>query len=254
MVTVVEWNRSYGESINCEEASFIWDYCDLEEVTGCDPWRLKEEDELQGDQTVLYDVTVTLKRLLGTIHEDWRWRMNCKEARQFCMRLLWHWRGYWVRFMKTEKEETCVRILIRPLLMVQCFICRIFLLLYTVSCVWSCMRGLRPLTPGFAASSSCRSRFTHNNACLQTLLQLGTLVTSTLFSPTPSATFFTGFPHLLRNLYKNSPEFLISLVLVYLTVFLLAASPSTICQLLLNNLPLHLSLSTSNVRVISWDT
>ena len=52
--------------------SFVWGYCDLEEVIGYDPWRLKMKDELQGGQTILYEVTVTLKRLLGTIHEDWK--------------------------------------------------------------------------------------------------------------------------------------------------------------------------------------
>ena len=60
------------------------------------------EDELQGGQTVLYEITVTLK-------------------------------GYWVRPKKTEKEnEVYVGILIHPVLMAQYFICRIFVMICTV--------------------------------------------------------------------------------------------------------------------------
>jgi len=108
------WVRSKkseeGGCIARRPDSSVWGCCDLEEVTGYDSWRLRKEDELQGGQTVLYDVAVTLKRLLGTIHEDWGRMMNCKEARQFCMRLLWPWRGYWVRFMKIEEGGWIARM------------------------------------------------------------------------------------------------------------------------------------------------
>jgi len=119
MVTVVDWNRSYGASMNGKEASFVWDYCDIGRLLGTIHedwrWRMNYKEARQLCMRLLW----TRKRLWGTIHEDWRWRMNCKEAIQLCMRLLWTRKRLWGtihedwrwRMNCKEARQLCMRLL-----------------------------------------------------------------------------------------------------------------------------------------------